>query len=188
MDLIVAPGTLLASAPDMLDPNFMHTVVLMCQHTAAGAYGLVVNKPAGVTIGRLLSDHPRLGADEFPVCWGGPVGMDTLQIVHRLGDEVPGGMQISAGVHLGGDLDAIADAIAADRAGALARLRFVIGYSGWGEGQLDGELAGGAWLPAPLRPDLVFERRQHPTWRRVIRSIGRDIAGLEDLPPDVSWN
>ncbi|MDP6538419.1 MAG: YqgE/AlgH family protein [Planctomycetota bacterium] len=186
MDLTVQPGTLLASAPHMLDPNFMHAVVLICQHTSEGAYGLVVNRRTTATVADLLPEHPVLGSAAAPVHWGGPVGSDTLQILHTHSERVGGGLHLGAGVCLGGDLDELAGVVS--EGGEEPGVRFVVGYAGWGEGQLDGELAEGGWLPTALDPGLVFQDDQQRTWREAIRAIGGEVAGMEDLPPDVSWN
>ena len=70
------------------------------------------------------------------------------------------------------------DAIEQEREGALARRHE----------ELEGELAAGGWLPTALDPELVFQDAQQRTWREAIRAIGGEVAGMEDLPPDVSWN
>ena len=188
MELRTAPGSLLAASPDLLDPNFMHALVLMCQHTDEGAYGLVVNRPADVTVDALLPDHPVLGGELFPVFTGGPVGLDTLQFLHRAGETIPGGLPLDDGLWLGGDLDALASVISEDPSGARRHVRLIVGYAGWGAGQLDAELATGSWLPTALSTELVFEEDQQGVWRRAVRSIGGEADGLADLPPDVSWN
>lgn len=188
MDLIVEPGSLLAAAPDMLDPNFMHTVVLVVQHSEEGAYGLVINRPATITLDVLLSDHPILSRQRFPVHAGGPVGLDTLQFLHRAPEQIPGGVELFPGLFLGGELDALARLLEADPEGASSRVRMLLGYSGWGAKQLEGELASGAWVPAALQPEWPFHPDGQRVWRAVLRSLGRLAQGLEDLPPDVSWN
>ena len=188
MDLIVEPGSLIVAAPDMLDPNFMHTVVLVVQHSPEGAYGLVINRPATITLNVLLSDHPILGKQRFPVHAGGPVGLDTLQFVHRVPEAVPGGVELAPGLHLGGDLDALARYIEREPLEAQQHVRMLLGYSGWGARQLEGELGAGAWVPAALQADWVFDTDGQLVWRKVLRSLGRLAQGLEDLPPDVSWN
>jgi putative transcriptional regulator len=187
-DLRTEPGSVIAAAPDMLDPNFMHTVVLMIQHTAEGAYGLVINRPASVTVDKLMPDHPVLGREKFPIFAGGPVGLDTLQFVHRVGDEVPGGLDLGDGLFLGGQLEALSEFLVRSGSSASRDVRMIVGYSGWGGGQLDRELATGSWLPAALKSEWIFQSDPQQTWRLVLRSLGREAAGLEDLPPDVSWN
>jgi putative transcriptional regulator len=188
MDLTAEPGSLLVAAPDMLDPNFMHAVVLVVQHSAEGAYGLVINRPAAITLDVLLADHPILSQQRFPVHAGGPVGLDTLQFLHRVPEQVPGGTELAPGLVLGGELDALARYIEADPAEARLHVRMLLGYSGWGAKQLEAELAGGAWVPAALHADWAFQPDGQLVWRRVLRSLGRLAQGLEDLPPDVSWN
>lgn len=188
MDLCIEPGTLLASTPDMLDPNFMHCVVLMIQHGSQGAYGLVVNKLSPLTLAHLFPTRPALALPSFPVHWGGPVGLDTLQILHCVPERVPGGLELGEGVHIGGDLEALARLLAEDLEEAKKRVRFVIGYSGWGEGQLEMELERHSWLPAALSAEVVFGADQQRTWRQVVRSVGGEARAYEDLPPDLRWN
>lgn len=188
MDLSTEPGSVVAAAPDMRDPNFMHAVVLMCQHTSEGAYGLVINRPATLTVNLLLPDHPVLSNEKIQVFTGGPVGLDTLQFLHCVPEAIPGGLDLGRGVWLGGELEGLASYIAERGVDAEKHLRLIVGYSGWGAGQLEGELASGAWIPAPLDRAWIFETDPEVMWRRVLRSLGRHAAGLEDLPPDVSWN
>lgn len=187
-ELRVEAGTLLAAFPDMLDPNFMHTVVLICQHTEQGAYGVITNRATQLTVKDLLPDHPTLGSSSFPVFLGGPVDHSTLQFVHVVPAEVPGGISIDGKLWLGGELDALGRYLARDPAAAAERVRLFLGYAGWGAGQLEGELGSGSWLPAPPTPAAIFGAPGEATWRRVVRSLGRAGEGLAELPPDVSWN
>ncbi|MAE28426.1 MAG: YqgE/AlgH family protein [Planctomycetota bacterium] len=177
----------LISSPKMLDEHFMHSVVLMGQHTPEGAYGLTLNRRAEVTVGELLSDHPLLGGHSFPVHAGGPVALDTLQLLHRAPDEIPGGIKIADNLFLGGELEAMAGYVSS-RSAAEESLRLIIGYSGWGAGQLDGELASGAWIPASIEPDWIFAHDGEALWRRVLRSLGSEGEDLASMPPDPSWN
>ncbi len=184
--LFVSSGTLLLSVPQMLDPNFMHTVVLLCDHSRKGAYGLVVNKGTGLTVDQLLPDHPVLGNVELPVFEGGPVGRDTLQILQRAQIGMPKSVEIASGLFLGGDLDALGKHTETE---SRSDLRLFRGYSGWGAGQLEGEIALGSWVPAPLDLDLLFvPRDQEATWRAALRGLGREGEGLSRQPPDPSWN
>jgi putative transcriptional regulator len=187
-DLRVDPGTLLAAWPDLLDPNFMHGVVLICQHSEQGAYGLVVNRPTEFELSDLLPDHPLLGSSSFPVHLGGPVDHATMQFLHVVPDEIPGGLCLDGKLWLGGELEAMARCVTADAERAAGKLRVFLGYSGWGAGQLDAELAAGSWVPAPPSLDAVFGEVGESTWRRVVRSVGRSVGDLGELPPDVSWN
>ena len=186
--MFVSPGTLLLSMPQLRDPNFMHTVVLICEHGQKGAYGLVVNKQTELTLDQLVPEHPLLGEAELTVYEGGPVGQDTLQILHRAPEHVTSGVEIASGLFLGGDLDSLAKFVDQEPE-ARDHVRLFLGYSGWGAGQLDGELAIGSWVPAPLELGLLFDcQDQQATWREAMRGSGRDGEGLSHQPPDPTWN
>jgi len=187
-ELRVEPGTLLAAYPDMLDPNFMHSVVLMCQHNEQGAYGLVTNRATTLTLKTLLPEHPVLRASRFPVFLGGPVEPNTLQFVHVAPDEIPGGVSLDGRLWLGGELEGLAEFVTARPRLARRKLRLFLGYAGWGAGQLEDELMGGSWLPAPPSLEALFGRPGEGTWRRVVSSVGSLGESLKDQPPDVSWN
>ena len=190
-DFRISEGTLLAAGPELLDPNFMHRVVLLCRHTEDGAYGLVVNRPSDVTTREVFASHPVLGADDapaFPIFIGGPVGLDTLQVLHSLPEQISGGIEVAGGVFVGGELEDVAGYVTAGDGAARARLRLVLGYSGWGAGQLEAELAEGVWLPAAPDPAHVFVGDGEALWRRVLRSIGGPVEGLWEQPPDPEWN
>ena len=187
--LKVASGTLLASAPDLLDPNFMHTVSVICEHADEGAYGLVVNKLSSLTIDRLLPDHSVFGSLQLPVGWGGPVGADTLQVLHRIPAMISGGDEIAGGLYLGCELDELADFVLGRSEEEITdQVRLVLGYAGWGARQLEMELSAGSWLPLPISADLVFQGDQESTWQTAVRSLGAEGEKLAGLPPDIRWN
>ena len=188
MDRTVAPGALLLSVPQMLDPNFMHTVVLMVEHGEGGALGLVVNQPTDVRLSDLVEGHPLLDGFDFPVHSGGPVGRDSLQFVHRLPQVIGGGVDLDDDLALGGRLEDLAEGLASGVASA-DNLRFFVGYSGWGTGQLEAEFDSGSWVPAPPNSDLCFAAEQgEPVWRQGLQGLGDAGRTLAQLPPDVTWN
>lgn len=188
MEMRVEIGTLLASWPDMLDPNFMHSVLLICQHADDGAYGLILNRRTEFTTMNLLPDHQVLGKLPFAVHMGGPVAPTNMQVLHTVPEAIPGGVPLTERLWLGGELDAVGDFIANRNEDVSSKVCFFVGYAGWGAGQLDEELATGSWLPSPLAPEGVLGAGGDDVWRRVVRSIGTDGGDLENLPPDVRWN
>lgn len=191
-------GTLLASAPDLQDPNFMHSLSVICEHSAGGAYGLILNKQSSLTLDRLLPEHPVLGHMPLPVGWGGPVNGDTLQLIHRFPEHIPGGVHMGDGLMLGGELDAAASLLEdMNTPEVRSGVRFILGCAGWGAGQLESELAGGSWLPLPLDAGLVFRPavdadgaalEQEEVWQGALRQLGTEGEQLSQLPPDVNWN
>jgi putative transcriptional regulator len=186
-ELRAAPGTVLAASPDLPDSNFSHSTIFVCEHAAEGAFGLVFNRPAGIAVRQMFPEHPLLFACEHDVYWGGPVGMDNAQFLHRVPEEIHGGEELAEGVYLGGDFEELASLLHEDPERASAVVRVFVGYSGWGDGQLDEELASGSWLPAVLDPEVLFGEGEESAWRAVIRSVS-GMDGLSRQPPDSSWN
>lgn len=173
----IAPGLLLAM-PQLLDPNFERSVVLMIEHSAEGSWGLIVNRPSSIPIGEVLDSMGiEWAGDPDAVVWsGGPVQPRTGWLIHS---PVPGAagedsVEVTEGL-------ALTTSPARLRELALdppARLRFLMGYSGWGAGQLESELAQGAWVHAEAAPELVFETSPARMWEQAMRSIGIDPATL----------
>lgn len=180
-------GTFLISSPRLLDANFMHTVVLLCEHNDQGSYGLVVNRPGRLTVADLQSDNELLDGRSDRLWLGGPVQLETVQLLHRLGPGIPGSLHVVDDVHLGGD-PAVVRRTLEKRQESRELIRFVLGYSGWGEGQLEAELEEGAWVVCPASEDLIFDAQPETLWRRALRRLGGAWAALADQPPDPSWN
>ncbi|HEY5771984.1 MAG TPA: YqgE/AlgH family protein, partial [Chitinophagaceae bacterium] len=137
-----AAGILLISDPFLKDPNFMRTVVFLCEHQAQGSFGFVLNRKYENTIDEIV---PELEGYKLPVYYGGPVQTDTLHFLHQYPEEIPGSVEVMKGVHWGGDFDMVMQMIKKKEIDAN-KIRFFIGYSGWGEGQLSEELTGKSWL------------------------------------------
>lgn len=184
MASLIEPGSLLISMPSMLDPNFMHTVVLLVDHTPMGAFGLVVNRQFGANLGGLMSDRTN---SSFPVHYGGPVEAQTLQWVHRLPQLISGGTPLGQDLYLGGSIEAMLRAV--EEEGVGDDLRVFLGSSGWGGGQLENELQTGSWRQAPPDASSVFQvGSAEAIWRGVLRGLDATGEQLSHLPPDVRWN
>lgn len=188
MDLLVAPGTLLAASPELRDPNFMHAVVLICQHSEQGAYGLIVNRPSQHTSKGVLPPELALGRADVPLYIGGPVGSENLQSLHCVPERVSGGVHIAEDLWLGGEIEELGHLAEQSPSTFTASALLLVGYSGWGAGQLELELECGSWLPAAARSEWIFRTDPSRTWKEVLRSLGRDARGLENQPPDPRWN
>ncbi len=202
-------GQLLLSAPHMQDPNFMHTVVLICQHDEHGAFGVTVNRTSDALVRDVFPESPVLKELALPIRSGGPVSPNSLQILHRLppgvglgemdldglDPELAGaagsgtaGVELAPGIRLGADLEEVAQFLHGQRDADLFA-RFVVGYSGRGEGQLDAEMRTGSWLPVPATPDLVFSTDHgEAVWRAALARVPGGGESLAHLPPDPSWN
>jgi putative transcriptional regulator len=190
MPSVPAAGTFLVASPGLMDPNFTHAVVLVCRHGVEGTYGLIVNRRTPRSVADLESDAPLLSGRADPLYLGGPVAGDTLQILHRGHGGVPGGLAVMGDIHLGGDPAVLHGVLPGpeDVAACAGSVRFVLGCSGWGEGQLDSEIREGAWVVCEAEERFVFDPDPETVWRRVLRSLGTPWASLADLPPDPTWN
>jgi putative transcriptional regulator len=176
----LAPALLL-SMPQMLDPNFVRTVVLLCQHNDNGAFGLVMNRPL-VTSGRVTVNlDPPMSTDrELEVWIGGPVEPERSWILvgrdaEGEGDDVRG-MRIAEGLHLSTSPDLLRRLLAP---APPPDTRLIVGYSGWSPGQLEAELEASAWLIGEADRDLIFNTPPERMWETAIRRLGADPATLQ---------
>jgi len=173
----LAPALLL-SMPQLVDPNFNRTVVLLCKHGDEGAFGLVVNRPL-VTAGRVVVQlDPPVSTDrELQVWMGGPVEPQRSWILVG-GDpaDAASGMRIAERLYLSTSPDLLRQMLEPDPPPST---RLVIGYAGWGPGQLEAELEASAWLMSDVDRDLIFDTPAERMWEAAIRRLGADPAALQ---------
>ena len=180
----LAPGTLLVAEPPMPDPNFRRTVVLLCDHTTEGSFGLVLNRPCDFRLAEVATTPLPY---DVALGFGGPVQMDTLHYVHPFGDLVDGALPVADGVWWGGDFASFVGGVEGGWIDA-ADARFFVGYSGWGGGQLDAEVDEGSWIVLQATAELVFAAGDDALWRQVLRRLGGDYALLSTFPDDPRMN
>ena len=177
-------GILLIADPFLKDPNFLRTVVLLCEHNEEGSFGFVINRPYGSTLEQLI---PEMSGFSLPVFYGGPVQMDTIHFVHQYPDEIPGGQEIMDGIYWGGDFNKAMELVKSGQADSL-KIRFFIGYSGWGEGQLEEEMKEKSWLTAAATKRLVFTDNINNTWKDALKHLGGDYEMMINFPIDPQLN
>jgi putative transcriptional regulator len=181
----LAPGLLLA-APSLQDPNFERRVVLLGRHGGDGALGWVINGRELMPVRELLRASELLPDTEVipespgfsrSACIGGPVAPAAGWLVYRRqGDALPGEIAVGPEIGVSGELAAFSTLIG----GAGPPLfRLLLGCAGWAPGQLEAEISAGAWLPASVDPDLVFEIARDLVWDGAYRrSVGADPAAF----------
>ncbi len=172
----LAPRFLL-SMPQLVDPNFNRTVVLLCEHSVHGALGFVVNRPALATGRLLVSLEPPVTADrELQVWIGGPV--DPQRSWMLVGSDPPdgdSGVRIADGLHLSTAPVVLSQLLTPD---PPPRTRLIVGHAGWGPGQLEAELRESAWLLGEVDTELIFGTPPDRMWETAIRRLGADPAAL----------
>lgn len=170
----LAPS-LLVAMPQLEDPNFNRSVVLLCEHRAEGAMGLVVNNETNTPASHIVElDPPPEGDSGLEVWIGGPV--DPARGWLLLGEQVPDSVEVAPGMYLSASRDLLRELMEASELPGYCR--FLVGYAGWGERQLDRELAASAWLTVPVDVGLVFDTPSEDMWEVAIRRLGIDPAAL----------
>lgn len=178
------PGILLIADPFLKDPNFLRTVVFLCEHKEEGSLGFVLNRKYENSLDELI---PELEGHHMPVYYGGPVQMDTIHFLHQCPAEIPGGQEVIKGVYWGGDFDVVIDMIKQDTIDHN-KIRFYIGYSGWTTGQLTEEMSEKTWLTVEATRKIVFHRNYLEIWKDSLKHLGGDYEMMVNFPIDPQLN
>jgi putative transcriptional regulator len=182
----IAPGFLVA-APQLKDPHFESTVILMLDHNDdEGSLGLVINRPAGVKLEAVLGEmkiapDPVDLSDHPPLLYGGPVSPERGWILHTPDWTGPGTRAVDEGLSVTSSRD-ILDAIASGA--GPQKYRFGLGYAGWGPHQLIEEIKTGAWINVPFDVELVFDVDLENIWTSALSRLGIDPAQLVSMVGD----
>lgn len=173
-------GKMLIAMPGMGDPRFTHSVVVLCAHSESGAMGLIVNKPIPqMQFGELLeqlSIEPKGASGDAGLYFGGPVETGRGFVLHTPEYRSDlSTLEINSGFSMTATQDILEDMAAGEGpAGALVAL----GYSGWGPGQLESEIAANGWLIGDPSQALVFYEDDAEIWPKAMKSLGIDPLSL----------
>lgn len=182
-------GRLLVASPELGDPSFSRTIVLLVEHDESGALGVVLNRPSTTDVGEILPDWHLYAAPPQVVFQGGPVGRDSaLALASRTDgkgdeDEPLGFRHVHAGIGLV-DLDAPAELIA----GEISAMRIFAGYAGWGSEQLEAEIDEGSWFVVDAEPGDLSSGDPERLWQQVLRRQPPRLAVVATFPDDPSLN
>jgi putative transcriptional regulator len=175
-------GQILIAMPMLEDSRFARAVIYICDHSAKGAMGIVLNhplaKPSFAELLQQLSIAPAPPARSIRMCAGGPVDNARGFVLHSADWTGEDSLRVNDGFALTASLE-ILKAIAeggGPRQGILA-----LGYAGWGPGQLESELRENSWLSAPATSDLVFDAASDTKWRRALAGLGVDPMALSGV-------
>lgn len=172
-------GKLLLANGSLFGEVFRQTVILMADHDDDGALGLVVNRPTNMVVAAEDPAPATAKLDEI-VFAGGPVQQGVLSVIAEFESPELASRLIFDSV---GFLDLDASDVA-----AVKRARVFAGYSGWGPGQLEGELEEGSWVIADATTDLVFDVPPEDTWKETLRRMGGEYALMATMPYDPGLN
>lgn len=174
-------GHLLVAHPGLKDPNFRKTVVLLSAHDPdEGALGVIVNRPTGKSLGDLRNDLSLGPLGEIPVFQGGPVAENELLLAAWKWDMESQNFRLYFGL----DPDRLEGLLLED---PELEGRAFLGYSGWGEGQLEKELTGSDWILGAYSAELKT-LDEESLWRQAIHHFKPELGFLTDAPDDPSVN
>jgi putative transcriptional regulator len=173
-----ASGTLLIANPHLDDPNFLRSVIFLCEHNEEGSFGFVINKKTKFTLSDLI---PDVSGFNTPIYEGGPVQLDTLHFLHQYPEKIFGGKEIIDGVYWGGNFEQLV-ALINSQTIDNSKVRLFLGYSGWSEGQLETEMEEKTWIVAQAMKRFVFHNTPDQIWKDVLKSMGGEYELFVNAP------
>ncbi len=174
-------GSFLLSTPQMPDPRFAEQVIYICAHGHEGAMGVAINKPnADLSFEDVLLSHslPISGKSEIPVYIGGPVEMNAGFVLYQSSYSAEQQIEISPTVYLSRENKVLQDI--ANHCGP-EKFLFIVGYAGWGPGQLEQELVSQGWLTIPAQDSIIFDVPDELKWQKAAALYGINISTYQDF-------
>lgn len=169
-------GQFLVATPEMGDPRFRETVILMVRHSKDGAMGLIINRPAGdQKLSRILQDLGDSGegaTGSVPLYLGGPVQPELGFILHTTDYRRAGIIDVNGTVAVTATKEIIRDIATGN---GPNKFMLIFGYAGWGPGQLEGELKRNSWYTTPFDLSMVFDMERDRVWERAVERRTRDL-------------
>ena len=180
----IKAGSILISPPLQWDINFRDSVVLVCEHSENGSFGLILNRTLTIEVEQLFEDF---GPFDDLLHWGGLVQPDTMHFLHRLPDEIPGSIPLGDDLFWGGDFDVVRRRM---ELGAIdpSDIRFYLGYAGWMSGQLELEVAARGWILGDAGSINIFGDPETDLWRESMKKKGGLLAVVAGAPESFSLN
>ena len=183
----IESGTFLIATPALRDPNFHRTVILICDHDDQGSFGLVVNRPTGIPIGKVFEQLTSGLEEDRSLFFGGPVDQERLFAIRRGVPQEDAGDVIGNGMFLPKDLEGSVERIGSG-SDLLKEYRFFVGYAGWTAGQLEAELLEQSWIAVSGIEDMLFETDPEKLWSEALSGLGGEQKLWSMMPPEPDWN
>jgi putative transcriptional regulator len=172
-------GNVLISDPFLDEDYFRRSVILLCDHNSEGSFGFVLNNYLEIDLHEVDHLFPDISAR---ISVGGPVETQSLFFIHSFGDKIEGGIPINDELCFGGDYEQIQELIETDKNSA-AKIRFFLGYSGWGEQQLSDELKENAWIVADnITTHEILSTSDDQFWNHCLEKQGERFKTISKFP------
>ncbi len=163
------PNLLLIAKPEMTDPRFQESVVLVTRHGGPGPIGVILNKPTGMHLNDIFSDLPDLDKKTGSIYYGGPVSSEILAFMVETESSPKPALTIAEHIFLALDPDLLHNFILHPE--QRKQLRVYSGYSGWAPGQLEAEIERGDWWVMPLRTKYLFPESPEKLWNQIVQEL-----------------
>jgi putative transcriptional regulator len=178
-------GKLLLDGGDLTGSFFHRTVILVCDHSPEGAFGLVLNRSSGSRVGELVIANLPVTLKDSPLFLGGPVQPTAFSFLHA--DNFIPDANVFPNLNLGHSLDDLLEV--GESFSASKKVKMFAGYAGWSPGQLENEMKRKSWLTFPASLDLVFETPPDQLWQKILNAKGGwKNKLLSQMPDDLSLN
>ncbi len=186
MTLQPTKGHLLVAEPSILgDVSFTRSVILLAEHTEEGSVGFILNKPLDLSLSDLIEGIEDC---EMPIYNGGPVEQENLYFIHTVPDLIEDSQEISSGIFWGGNFERAVDLIINKKI-SCDKIKFFLGYSGWGSQQLDEEIIQHSWVIIKNEKENELLKDNHAAlWRDKIMEIGGTYAIWSNAPENPQYN
>ncbi|MCI0382120.1 MAG: YqgE/AlgH family protein [Chlamydiae bacterium] len=178
-------GALLIASPEIDSGIYFRCVILLCEHSPTGSFGLIINKSLELELPEELVNLQKSTNPHVAIRAGGPIQPNQMMLLHSDASLEDHALKICEGVFLGGDLQFLQQAVN-DSNGPNLRLCF--GYTGWIAGQLEREFLSGNWFLFPGSSKQVFDTPPEKLWQTILREMGGKYATLSMIPEDLSLN
>jgi|JI9StandDraft_1071089.scaffolds.fasta_scaffold35606_3 putative transcriptional regulator len=178
-------GVFLIASQDMEPGIYSRSVILICEHTRAGSFGLVINKPFPTELPPEIIAVEELHNPKIQYRLGGRMQQNQMMLLHTSEENKEQTLKVTDGIYLGGDLNFLQESLSSKEA---PEILLCFGYTGWISTELEHELAAGFWYTAPANKELVFTVPPEKVWRTALESLGDQYKSIAMMPDDLSLN
>lgn len=178
-------GTFLIASPDFESGVFFRAVLLLCEHSPSGSFGIIINKPLELELPEEILPLNDLSNPNIGIRAGGPVQTNQMMLLHTSDKIRDATIEICDGVFLGGDLQFLQESIQQVDGPSIL---LCFGYAGWHAGQLEREFLDGGWFLCPAAKEHIFDVPPDKLWQTLLRELGGKYATLSMIPEDLSLN
>lgn len=176
---------LLISSPDNAIDLYYQSIVLLCEHTEQGSFGLMINRPCHIESIDKKNPIQEITHPNIKYRFGGALEQNQIMLLHNSPSFPENTFALLENVFLGGDMQTLQKILHEDKEN---KVYLCFGYTGWGSGRLQEEVQEGLWLKLPGSKDLIFKQQPEKLWSRLIYNMGGKYKILSQMPQDLSQN